>query len=65
MGAFKQSLAEIHESTLLVGVKVTASIFNVSEDYVKEATMTWDGYDCPWEEYVHNAQVQYGVVIEP
>ena len=65
MGAFKQSLAEIHESTLLVGVKVTASIFNVSEDYVKEATMTWEGYDCPWEEYVHNAQVQYGVVIEP
>ena len=65
MGAFKQSLAEIHESTLLVGVKVTASIFNVSEDYVKEATMTWDGYDCPWEEYVHNAQLQYGVVIEP
>ena len=55
MGAFKQSLAEIHESTLLVGVKVTASIFNVSEDYVKEATMAWDGYDCPWEEYVHNA----------
>jgi|TARA_R100000234_G_C4949936_1_gene156878 hypothetical protein len=65
MGAFKQSLAEIHESTLLVGVKVTASIFNVSEDYVKEATMAWDGYDCPWEEYVHNAQAQYGVVIEP
>ena len=45
MGAFKQSLAEIHESTLLVGVKVTASIFNVSEDYLKEATMAWDGYD--------------------
>tara|TARA_A100001035_G_C27745634_1_gene483835 strand:+ start:251 stop:448 length:198 start_codon:yes stop_codon:yes gene_type:complete len=65
MGAFKQRLAAIHESTLLVGVRATSSIFNVSEDYVKEATMTWDGYDCPWEEYVHNAQLQYGVVIEP
>ena len=64
MGAYKQSLAAIHESTFLVGVKVTASIFNVSEDYVKEATMTWDGYDS-WEEYVQDAQLQYGIVIEP
>ena len=64
MGAFKQRLAAIHESTLLVGVRATSSIFNVSEDYVKEATMTWDGYDS-WEEYVHDAQLQYGIVIEP
>tara|TARA_Y100001937_G_scaffold2811_1_gene3646 strand:+ start:969 stop:1166 length:198 start_codon:yes stop_codon:yes gene_type:complete len=65
MGALKQNLAEIHESTFLVGVKITASIFNISQDYVKEATMAWDGHQGTWEEYIHTAQTEYGVVIEP
>jgi len=64
MGALKQNMAEIHESTFLVGVRATAIIFNTTQDHVKNSTMTWDGYQDSWESYVHYAQQEYGVVIE-
>jgi hypothetical protein len=64
MGALKQNMAEIHESTLLVGVHNTAIIFNTTQDHVKDSTMAWDGYQDSWESYVHHVQQEYGVVIE-
>jgi hypothetical protein len=51
-GLYKRWIHSVHESCWRIGVAATAKEFNISEKDVQNTTMSWDGFDGKWEDYV-------------
>lgn len=56
MGALKHWMHSVYEDCFALGIPATAEKYNISEQEVKQVTMTWDGFDGPWESYVESSK---------